>query len=76
MNSFIIKKRKLDDSYQVWLAQILVVAHVVQLVLVLRPSCANIRKTLCPPDSFHLEQSCHVVSVLFVVRNWQTKLWF
>jgi hypothetical protein len=38
---------------QVCLALVLPVSHIVQLVLVLKPSCANIMKIICP-DSFHL----------------------
>jgi hypothetical protein len=30
---------------EVWLALVLVVSHIVQLVLVLKPSCANVMKT-------------------------------
>jgi hypothetical protein len=33
-------------------------------------------KTIRRLDSPHLENSSHVVNVLSVVRNWQTKLWF
>jgi hypothetical protein len=45
---------------QVWLAVVLVVSHMVQLALFLKPSCASIMKTICPSDSFHLEKSGHV----------------
>jgi hypothetical protein len=61
---------------QMWLPLVLVVSHIAQLVLALKPSCANIMKSNCPSDSFHLEKSSHVLSVLFVVRNWKIKLWF
>jgi hypothetical protein len=36
----------------------------------------DIMKTICSSDPFHLEKSKRVLSVLLVVRNWQTKLWF
>jgi hypothetical protein len=50
---------------QVWLALVLVVSHIVQLVSVLKPPCASILKAICPSDSFHLEKSSHVLSVCF-----------
>jgi hypothetical protein len=40
---------------QVWLALLLLYSHRVQLVLALKPSCADIMKTICPSDSFRLE---------------------
>jgi hypothetical protein len=52
---------------QVRLALVLVVLQIVQLVLILKPSCAGIMKSICPSDSFHLEKSSHALSVLFVV---------
>jgi hypothetical protein len=58
---------------EVWLALVLVVSHIVQLVL--KPPCASIMKTICPSDLFHLEKSSHDLSMLCVVRNWHTKLW-
>jgi hypothetical protein len=61
---------------QVWLALVLVVLHTVQLVLVLKPSCANIMKFIRNLYSFHLEKNSRVLSVLSVVRNCQTELWF
>jgi hypothetical protein len=53
---------------QVWLAVVLVVSHIVQLVLDLKPLCTNTLKTTCHSDSFHLEKSSHVLSVLW----WET----
>jgi hypothetical protein len=52
---------------QVWLALVLVVSYIVQVVFSNRHYQYN--KTICPSDSFHLEKCSHVLSVLFVVRN-------
>jgi hypothetical protein len=55
---------------QVWLALlVLVVSHITLLLLVLKPSFANIMRTICPSDSFHLEKSSHVLSVLFLAET-------
>jgi hypothetical protein len=77
MDRFLNKKHKLDDDRGSSVAGISSgISHIVQLVLALKLSCATVTKTICPSDSFRLEKSSHIVNVLFVVRKWQTMLWF
>jgi hypothetical protein len=54
---------------KVWLALVLVASHIVQLMLVLKPSCANIMKTISPSDSLKLEKNRDVLCVSFAVTN-------
>jgi hypothetical protein len=61
---------------QMWLALVLVVLHIVQLALVIELSFSNMMKMICPSVLFHLEKNSHVLSVLSVMRNWQTKFCF
>jgi hypothetical protein len=69
------KKNKLDDDNESSVSDTSSGSIIHSTVSVSsKLSCGNIMKTACPLDSFYLEKSSHVLSVLFVVRNWQIKL--
>jgi hypothetical protein len=74
MDSFIIKKLKLDDDNKSSVAGTSSgsITHTT-VSASSKPSRVNM---INPSNSFHLKKSSHVLRVVSVVRNWQTKLSF